>query len=191
MSKNEAKTRSQWASEWNFWIEINSYRGPNTQKLLFHSLQSAFLGVLFLVVSCVIPMTESCSFSALTLFLRFLFFPPVRQVFFPSRTQKPKSSLLDLFQLYAKNQAPCLKQLLQGDHLVSPGLVRSCSHHLSAHHCYCASFCLVLKNCQQNFIKTGENFLKHFKKLLLTLPFNTSILIFSVQVSLWDIHLIH
>lgn len=107
----------------HFLIEINSYTGPYAQKLLSYSLQSAFLGILFLVVSWAVPVPESCSFITFAFFPHIPFFSPVCQVFIPSETQKPNSSFLELFQLYVKYQAPCSKQLLPGDHLVSPGLV--------------------------------------------------------------------
>jgi len=105
--------RDQWASEYNFWPERNSYGGPKAQKLLFHSLQSAFLGVLLLVASWAVLVPESWSFSPFTLFLRLLFFP-VCQVFFPSRPQKMNSSLLALFQHWFLEPNTMLKAALAG-----------------------------------------------------------------------------
>lgn len=77
---------------------------------------SVFLDVLFLIISWATSVLKSCVFSAL--YLSILFFSP----------QKPKISLLDLFQLHSKYQAPCSKELLQGDHLINQGLAQSCTH---------------------------------------------------------------
>lgn len=131
----------------------------------------AFLGVLFLILTlgqylCLNPVVSVHFISP------FYFFSPWR-------TQKPKSSPLNLFQLHSKYQAPCLKQLLQGDHLINPGLAQRCTHHILLTLTVVLVLVQFSKTAPKNSILTEENFLKCLKKLILTLHFNTSVLLFS------------
>lgn len=126
----------------------------------------AFLGDLFLKISWAIPVPESHGFSAFYFSILF---------FFPWMTQKPKSSLLHFFQLPSKYQALCLKELLQGDHLIKQELAEIYIHHF----CSPSLVCWLLSSSQKLPHKFHSNRRELFKASEETYT-NVLVLIFSV-----------